>query len=217
VIDDKKLQQDILDELDWDPSVHAAHIGVAVHNGVATLTGHVGSYLEKHHAEVAASRVKGVKAIAQEIEVQLPSGAERSDEDIAANVLNRFSWLSSLPADCVKIRVEKGVVTLSGDVDWYYQKEAAARTVHEVKGVRSVIDNITIKSSVRPGDVRQRIEQALKRSAEVEASQINVLADNTMITLRGRVHSWHERKIAEQAAWSAPGVTRVQDELSVGS
>jgi osmotically-inducible protein OsmY len=217
MIDDKKLQQDILDELDWDPSVHAAHIGVAVHNGIATLTGHVGSYLEKQHAEVAASRVKGVKAIAQEIEVKLPFSAERSDEDIAANVLNRFSWLSSFPADRVKISVEKGVVTLSGDVDWYYQKEAAARTVHEVRGVRSVIDNITIKPSVRPGDVKQRVEQALKRSAEVEASQIEVSAANTVITLKGRVHSWHERRTAEQAAWSAPGVTRVQDELSVGS
>ncbi len=217
MIDDKQLQKNILAELDWDASVNAAHIGVTVHDGIATLAGHVPSYREKLAAESVTRRVKGVRAIAQEIEVKLPSSAERSDEDIAGFILSALRWQSGLHSDKIKVEVEKGVVTLFGELDWNYQRELTGKIARGVLGVRAVINNITIKPSVKPSDVKLKIEQALKRNAELEASHVNVSASDDTVTLTGRVRSWYEREMAERAAWSAPGVKRVVDEVVVGN
>ncbi len=213
--DDKQLQKDVLAELEWAPSVKAAHIGVAVENGIVTLSGHVSSFMEKHAAEVATRRVKGVHAIVQEVEVKLPSSAERSDADIAASILNTFRWTAGLPFDRLKVEVEKGQVAVYGDVDWQYQKDLAERNARAILGVRSVLNNIAIKPSVKPFEVKQKIEQALKRNAELEASHIEVTSSDTTVTLSGRVHTWYERDAVEEAAWSAPGVIKVVDNIRV--
>jgi osmotically-inducible protein OsmY len=216
VIDDRKLQSDILAELEWEPSLNAAHIGVAVDQGVATLSGQVSSMAEKHAAELAARRVRGVRAIAQEIDVRLPFGGNRTDADIAAGVLARLGWQSALPANAIQIEVEKGNVTLLGVVEWQFQKEVASRDAREVRGVRMVINRIELKPAAKPVDVKQRIEQSLKRNAELEAAHISVAADGAVVTLTGRVNSWYERQVAEQAAWRAPGVASVANEIVVG-
>ena len=214
---DKQLQQDVLDELDWEPSVDAAHIGVSVENGIATLSGHVLTYSEKHGAEMAARRVKGVRAVVQEIEVRLSTSAERSDEDIAASVLSRLAWQSGLPSERVKVEVENGTVTLCGEVDWKYQSELAVRNAGAVHGVRAVINSIAIRPSAEPADVKRRIEQALRRHAELEASRISVSAVESTVTLTGTVNSLYERQMAERAAWSAPGVRHVIDRIAVAN
>ena len=212
---DIQLQKSVLDELAWEPTVDAAHIGVTAKDGVVTLTGHVGNYAEKLTAERTVRRVKGVKAIVQEIHVKLPSSDARSDEDIAASALSGLRWHAGLPADQIQLRVENGNVALNGEVSWQYQRDLAERDVRKIKGVRSVANLITVKPSVQPYEVKRKIEEALKRSAELEASHISVSAAGGAITLSGRVNTWHERDVAERAAWSAPGVTAVTDNLRI--
>ena len=215
-MDDKILRQLIVDELDFEPRIDAAHIGVAVDQGVVTLTGHVSNYAEKIAAEDAVKRVKGVKAIAEEIEIRFPSSVPgTSDDEIAKRAVAMLGWSISVPKDRIQVKVQQGWITLSGEVDWYYQKEAAAETVRKLSGVRGVNNLVTIKSRVLPSDVRQRIEQALKRNAEVEASRISVSVADGKVVLEGKVKAWHERQIAEQAAWAVPGVRRVEDKLRV--
>jgi osmotically-inducible protein OsmY len=211
---DTQLRKDILDELDYEPSVKAANIGVAVENSVVTLTGHVSSYAEKIAAEQAVRRVKGVRAIAQEIEVRFPSDKKTGDDEIAKRALDILRW-SLVPSDAVKLTVQNGLIRLSGEVEWQYQKRSAEDTVRKLSGIVGVINDIKIKPLVSVPDVKQKIEDALKRSAEVEARAIRVtVRDGGNIVLEGKVHDWLERDAVENAAWSAPGVTTVQDLLS---
>jgi osmotically-inducible protein OsmY len=215
MISDLQLRQDVLDELEFEPSVNAAHIGVTANRGVVTLTGFVTSYAEKTTAERAARRVKGVKAIAEEIEVRLPSDTKRADDEIAARAIDIVKWQVGLPADRIKVKVEKGVVTLTGEVDWQFQKTEADHVVHKLSGVVDVLNQIRVASPVQAVEVKEKIENALRRSAELEASRITVETEGGRVILKGRVHAWYERDIAERAAWSAPGVTEVQDRIMI--
>jgi len=215
MISDHQLQQDVLDELDFEPSVSAVHIGVGVHAGVVTLTGFVSSYGEKLAAERATRRVKGVKAIAEEIEVRLPSDAKVADDEIAARAVDILKWRIGFPADRISVKVEKGIVTLTGDVDWRFQKNAAEAAVHQLSGVAGVANIIRVNSPVPVIEVKEKIQKALHRNAELDASRITVQAEGGKVTLGGKVHAWYERDIAERAAWSAPGVTDVQDHIQI--
>jgi osmotically-inducible protein OsmY len=212
---DQSLKQSILDELDWDPAVSAAHIGVTARGGVVTLTGHVGSYAEKCAAEHAVGRVSGVKAIAQELEIRYLYGVGHGDEDIAKQVLNVLSWDLSVPKEKVKIKVDKGWVTLTGDVNWYYQKSAAEADVRKLLGVMGVSNEIKIHPSVQASDVQKKIKAAFGRNAEFEAKNVVVTTDGGNVTLTGHVDSYYERTLAQNTAWSAPGVTHVNDQITV--
>ena len=215
MINDLQLRQDVLDELEFEPSVNAAQIGVTANKSVVTLTGFVTSYAEKAAAERAARRVKGVKAIAEEIEVRLPSDTKRADDEIAARALDILKWQVGVPADRITVKVEKGMVTLMGDVDWQFQKTDAEHVVHKLTGVINVVNQIRVASPVRASDVKEKIQKALERSADVEASRITVQTEGGRVVLSGKVRAWYERDIAERAAWSAPGVTEVQDHLTI--
>lgn len=215
-MNDTQLRQNIIDELEFEPSVNAAHIGVAVNNGVVTLTGHVGSYAEKVAAEQAARRVKGVRAIAQEMEVRYPSDKKTADEDIAARALNILRWNTVVPAEKVQVKVQDGWMTLTGEVDWQFQRSSAESQLLKLSGVAGIINDITIKSRVQPQDIKRKIEDALKRSAEIEAQRIRVSVwDGGKVSLEGKVHDLQERYTVENAAWSAPGVTLVEDNLAI--
>ena len=212
---DLQLRQDVLDELEFEPSVNAAHIGVTANHGVITLTGFVTSYAEKTMAERAARRVKGVKAIAEENEVRLPTDTKRADDEIAARAVDILRWQVGVPADRIKVKVEKGVVSLTGEVEWQFQKTEADHVVHKLSGVADVVNQIRVASPVHAFEVKEKIEKALQRSAELEASRITVETEGGRVILKGKVHAWYERDIAERAAWSAPGVTEVQDRLTI--
>lgn len=213
---DSLLQQDVMDELDFEPSVNAAHIGVTAKNGVITLTGHVGSYAEKIAAEDAARRVTGVHAIAQEIEVRYPSDKKTSDDEIAARALSVLKWNAVVPYDAVQVKVQDGWVTLLGQVDWQFQRVAAESGIRRLSGVAGVLNEIKLKPSVSPGDVKRKIEDALKRSAEIEAASIRVSAlGNGKVALEGKVHDWQERNAVKRAAWSTAGVTSIEDRLQI--
>ncbi|MEO5806441.1 BON domain-containing protein [Devosia sp.] len=211
---DNDLKQAVLAELDWEPSVTSAHIGVTANSGVVTLSGHVENYAAKKHAEMAAGRVRGVKAIVEELEVRLPGFVKKHDDEIAAAALDRFAWAVSVPDDAIKVKVEKGWVTLTGQVDWYFQKEAATREVRDLSGVLGVNDNMTIKPGVNVGDVSNDITHALHR-AWFEPRTITVSAVGGTIKLSGTTHSWIDRHEAELTAWAAPGATAVENNIAV--
>ncbi|MGR3365077.1 MAG: BON domain-containing protein [Maritimibacter harenae] len=214
---DIDLRQDVIDELEYEPSLDAADIGVAVENGTVTLTGYVRSYAEKRTAEATVKRVKGVRAIAQEIEVR-PAGTHlTADDEIGKRATRSLDWNSSVPDETVQVKVEKGWVTLTGKVKWHFQRTAAEKAVQGLAGVRGITNLIEIVPAISVTDVRQRIENALKRDAELEAKRISVAVKDSKVTLTGRVHSWAERNAAERAAWAAPGVTTVEDQISIGA
>ncbi|NEH45704.1 BON domain-containing protein [Rhizobium leguminosarum] len=215
-MDDITLRQNILDELEFDPSIDAASIGVAVDNGIVTLTGRVSSYSEKQTAEGVVKRVKGVRGIAEEIEVKVFSAYETSDEDIARRAASLIDWNVSVPKDTVQVKVQKGWVTLTGKVEWQYQKNAAAETVRDLGGVVGLSNLIEIAPRVSAADVKKRIEDASKRDAELESQGIRVEVSGGSVTLRGKVHTWSERRAAERAAWSAPGIKTLNDQIAVG-
>ena len=212
--DDKQLQQAVLDELQWEPSVNAAHIGVTAKSGVVTLLGHVGTFSEKFAAEKATRRVKDVKAVAEELEVQLPFSVRHGDEEIASAALNRLKWDSAVPVDAVKAKVEKGWVTLTGEVDWHYQQQAAADDVRGILGVVGVANDISIKPRPNTAEIRNNIMVALDRSW-FDPATINVTAQGGTVKLTGTVESWYERDEASSAAWAAPGTTSVENNIAV--
>lgn len=212
---DSDLKHDILTELAWDPVVPEAKVGVAVSDGVVTLSGHLDTYAEKIATQRAVERVSGVQAIALEIDV-VPQGVhKRSDTEIAMAAEQALGWNTSVPKDRVKVAVEKGWVTLSGELDWNFQRGAVERMIRPLKGVLGITDNITLKSLPIPANLSARIQDALTRQASREARRIEIAVDGSVVTLRGHVHSWAERNAAEGATWSAPGVSRVDNQLTV--
>ncbi len=213
---DFELQKDVIEELRWDPSVKEKEIGVAVKEGVVTMTGHVESYPEKQAAERAVERVFGVKAVANELEVKLPTDRVRPDTELAHKVLDALAWDIQVPDEAIKAKVEDGWVTLIGDVQWSYQRDAAMRAVRNLAGVRGVINKLSVTPpSVSSYDVTQKIKQALHRRAERDAEKIIVVTKDNVVTLKGTVPTFAERRAAEGAAWSAPGVKEVHDEIVV--
>ncbi len=212
---DAQLQQDVMAELKWEPSIEATHIGVEVKDGIVTLAGHVDSYAEKWHAERAAQRVSGVKALTVEIEVKLPGPSKRTDVDIARTAENVLLWMTNPPKDGIKVKVESGWITLSGEVDWAFQRTAAATALRCLMGVKGVSDQIAIKPKVALSAVKSEIEMALKRRAKSDAHDISVQVHGTEVTLTGRVHSWSERELAKDSAWGTPGVRNVVDQMTL--
>ncbi len=212
---DTGLQRAVLAELVWEPSVDASHIGVSVKNGVVTLSGHVESYLEKLQAERAAKRVPGVRGVANELEIKLPDSNKRSDEDIALAAVNALKWNLFVPADQIKITVRQGWITLEGEVKWQFQRNAAEKAVRRLKGVMGVNNYIRIQPRITPIEVQNRITDAFTRSAELDARGIKVEADGDKVILVGRVRSLAEREEAERIAWSAPGVSQVENLIVV--
>jgi osmotically-inducible protein OsmY len=212
---DMDLQHDVMEELKWEPSVNAADIGVSVKEGVVTLTGHIPSYAEKYGAEKAAKRVYGVKAVADELDVKLAGGSKRTDEDIAQACVSALQASYPVPDENIKVVVNSGWVTLEGEVEWQYQKEAAMNAVRHLTGVTDVFNNITVKVHVSPSGVKHKIEAAFKRSAEIDARRVSVEAHDGKVILHGSVRSWTEREEAQQAAWAAPGVTAVENQIAI--
>lgn len=212
---DSELQQDVMDELIWDPSIDEARIGVTAKGGVVTLSGFVSNYAQKMTAEHAAERVQGVQGIAEELKVRYPSDPKTSDEEIARRILDVFAWDVVIPDGKVTVKVEKGYVTLNGSLDWNYQKDAARKAAGRISGVLGVSNLIAISNTAVVGDVRERIMAAFKRSATADASALRITADGGTVTLSGNVHGRHERGVAERTAWAAPGVFFVEDNLVV--
>jgi len=212
---DNQLKQDVMEELIWDPAVNANEIGVQVQDGVVTLTGHLGSFAEKYAAEAAVRRIPGVMALAVELDVRLPDDAQRTDADIARAAANVLSWNSMVPGDRIKILVEHGVVTLSGDVDWNYQRATAEHAVAGLFGVTGVTNAIAVRPQANKEDLGLRIRAAIERQAASDASQVTVSVKDGAVTLGGTLRSWAEREAAFNAAWAAPGVTTVNNNIRV--
>jgi osmotically-inducible protein OsmY len=210
---DSELQYDVMNELEWEPTIKAAEIGVGVVDGVVTLSGYVDSLYKKRAAERAAARVFGVKAVVEEIQVRLPSSLKRSDEDIARAASNALEWNVAVPYHRVKVQVQDAVVTLSGEVDWWYQKDAAGDAVRKLVGVVLVSNQILIKPAVKPQDVKDRIESAFQRNALLDARRVTVETRGGKVILKGSVRNWAEREQVEWAAWAAPGVSEVESHI----
>ena len=209
---DAQVQTDVIQELTWDPSVTHEHIGVAVSDGIVTLSGAVPSYIEKSAAEKAAQRVSGVKAVVEKIEVKVPGSFHKDDQDIAEAIINQFRWHAQVPDNVVKASVEKGWVELAGEVEWEYQRRAAEKVVRGLTGVRGITNKITIKPrGIQASEIKVKIEQALKRAAEREAEHIAIEIQGSRVILSGKVRSFAELRTVKGAAWSAPGVTSVDD------
>ena len=212
---DIQIQKDVMDELNWEPSINASEIGVAVKNGVVTLSGKVDSYSKKLTAEKAAKRVAGVKAVAEEIHVGVPLGYSKTDGEIAEIVLTALQWHTAVQEERVKIKVEEGNVTLEGEVEWEYQRASAKTAIEQLAGIRSITNLITVKPQITALDIRQKISSAFHRSASIDSGKVNVIVENSKVILTGKVRSLAEKEDAETAAWSAPGIISVENNLEV--
>lgn len=214
---DEQIQRDVLEELRWDARVQSNEIGVSVTDGVVSLTGWVDSYTKKWVAERTAHRVRGVRAVANDIEVRLPSSIDRTDSDIAEAATRALQWDAFVPIERLDVTVSRGWVTLQGEVEWQYQRRAAERAVRRLSGVRGVTNLIALRPRITPtpDDLRRRIEDALARSAETDAERIRVEVPGEQIVLTGTVRSWSEKEEAERVAWSAPGATSVDNRIMV--
>jgi osmotically-inducible protein OsmY len=215
-MNDKDLRQKVVDQLDFDPSIDSAAIGVAVKGGVVTLSGYVPNYFQKMQAERVVKAVKGVRGIAQKLEVRVDGSDATSDEEIARRALASLALDIMIPPDAVQVRVAQGWVTLSGEVDWQYQRTAAEADVRKLRGVAGITNSITLKQRPLARDVERRIREALHRDATLDAAAIDVTVLGDRVTLDGKVDCWRDRELVEQAAWAVPGVRTVQDNLHVG-
>jgi osmotically-inducible protein OsmY len=214
---DEDLQRDVLDELRWEPQVDPTELGVIVKDGVVTLTGWVDTYLKRMAAQEAAHRVRGVKAVANEIETRLASTAERGDTDLAAAAVRALEWDAEVPIAQIDLTVAQGWITLKGEVDWQYQRRAAERVIRRLSGVKGVANHLVVKPHLSVSGIKEQIERALVRSAETDAARITVEVRGSTIVLKGQVSSLAEKGAAERVAWSAPGVTAVDDRITVAS
>ena len=212
---DTQIQADVLAELKWEPRLNPNEIGVIVKDGVVTLTGWVDSYTKRWAAEDVAHRVRGVKAVANDIEVRLTSTDERTDQDIAKAAARALEWDAFVPPEKIDVTVSKGWVTLKGEVEWNYQKQDAERVVRRLQGVKGVSNLITVRPRTTPSELKNKIEQALVRSAELDAKNITVEVDGSKVILKGTVRSWAEKQEAERQAWAAPGVTSVDNRITI--
>jgi osmotically-inducible protein OsmY len=212
---DSELRTDILAELTWDPSIRNEDIATAVKDGVVTLAGIVDTYAQRYAAERAVERVKGVQAIVNDLVVKLPGAMERSDADLAHAAVNALRWNTQVPDDRIQVKVSNGWLTLEGEVDRYYQRHAAEGAVRYLQGVKGVNSLITLRAAPTPGDIQQRIRDSIKRQAEIDAGHVTVETSGSRVILRGAVRSIAERRDAERAAWNAPGVTSVENDINV--
>ena len=211
---DLTLRQDILDELSFDPQLDAAHIGVVVDAGIVTLTGHVSNYAEKLAVEDAVRRVKGVRAVAEEIEVRVPNHRKTADDEIATRAADILTWDSTIPQDKIRITVNKGWIYLDGEVDWQFQRTAAQERLSKLSGLVGVVNNVTIKNQPHLADIRRHIDEAFRRNAQIDANAISIaVQEGGKVILTGDVHGWGERAAAENAVWSVCGVTRLESNL----
>lgn len=215
MVTDTIVRDDVLAELDFEPRLNASGVTVTVEDGIVTLGGHVATYLEKLAAEEAAKRVKGVTGIAQDIEVRLAQNDVHDDSEIAHRASQLLAWTVSAPKQGVKVRCENGWVSLSGEVNWGFQRDEAERVIRNLAGVVGVFNHITLRNRVAPGDVKAQIKKALHRNAELDAGGIDVSVDGARVTLSGSVSAWSDRRAAETAAWSIPGVQEVLDHIGV--
>ena len=212
---DSEIKKDVEAELQWDPDVDATDIAVTVKNGVVTLAGYASSYSQKFQAERDVKRVAGVVGVANDIEVRIPALDQRPDPEIARDAVNALSTQLPFSSKNMKVTVDNGWITLEGEAEWYFQRERAEEAVRFVKGAKGVTNMIEVKPKVAPSEIKRKIEEAFKRSAEVDANNIQVETTDGQVTLKGTVHSWFEREEAERAAWAAPGVRKVEDRITV--
>jgi osmotically-inducible protein OsmY len=212
---DLEIQQDVMNEVKWQPFLKSANIGVAVKNGIVTLSGNVDNYSQKIQAEKAAKKVTGVKAIAEDIQIGVSPAFERTDADIAESVMYALKWHAAVPEDRIKVKVENGIVTLEGEVEWEYQRNSAKESVNNLLGVRNLVNLITIKPRVIAFDVRSKISNALHRTATVDSERVFIEVNGNKVILNGKVRSYAEKEDVENAAWCAPGVSRVESHLEV--